>query len=189
MCSLNSEFQHKSSVEGPEIWHSIRPIVHQRKFYWRDIWKEGGWTKVWLESLNRIFIFSAVSMSLSFWLRMLKYRFFASMRALDEYWIPLKESRWPEGSSSCCSSVLNFSVLTWSTVYAAFDCWTLALASSFMPLDRWSHEMHVWKLKTRNRPRVQLTSSCRANQWGAYFSAVFGRKFNPTTVLRPCQPL
>ena len=52
----------------------------------------------------------------------------------------------------------NFSVLTWSTVFAAFDCWTLALASSFMPLDRWSHEMHVWKLKTRNRPRVARES-------------------------------
>ena len=36
---------------------------------------------------------------------------------------------------------------------------------------------------------IQLTSSSLANQWGAYFSAVFGRKFNPTTVLRPCQPL
>ena len=36
---------------------------------------------------------------------------------------------------------------------------------------------------------VQLGSSSRAIHGGAYFSAVFGRKFNPTTVLRPCQPL
>ena len=37
--------------------------------------------------------------------------------------------------------------------------------------------------------KVQLGSSSRAIHWGAYFSAVFGRKFNPTTVLRPSQPL
>ena len=36
---------------------------------------------------------------------------------------------------------------------------------------------------------VQLGSSSRAIHGGAYFSAVFGRKFDPTTVLRPCQPL
>ena len=36
---------------------------------------------------------------------------------------------------------------------------------------------------------VQLGSSSRAKHGGAYFSAVFGRKFDPTTVLRPCQPL
>ena len=36
---------------------------------------------------------------------------------------------------------------------------------------------------------VQLGSSSRAKHGGAYFSAVFGRNFNPTTVLRPCQPL
>ena len=36
---------------------------------------------------------------------------------------------------------------------------------------------------------IQLTTSSRAIHGGAYFSAVFGRKFNPTTVLRPCQPL
>ena len=37
--------------------------------------------------------------------------------------------------------------------------------------------------------KLQLGSSSRAKHGGAYFSAVFGRKFNPTTVLRPCQPL
>ena len=36
---------------------------------------------------------------------------------------------------------------------------------------------------------LQLTNSSQAKHGGAYFSAVFGRKFNPTTVLRPCQPL
>ena len=36
---------------------------------------------------------------------------------------------------------------------------------------------------------IQLGSSSRAKHGGAYFSAVFGRKFNPTTVLRPSQPL
>ena len=36
---------------------------------------------------------------------------------------------------------------------------------------------------------LQLGSSSRAKHGGAYFSAVFGQKFNPTTVLRPCQPL
>ena len=36
---------------------------------------------------------------------------------------------------------------------------------------------------------LQLGSSSRAIHGGAYFSAVFGQKFNPTTVLRPCQPL
>ena len=36
---------------------------------------------------------------------------------------------------------------------------------------------------------LQLGSSSRAKHGGAYFSAIFGRKFNPTTVLRPCQPL
>ena len=36
---------------------------------------------------------------------------------------------------------------------------------------------------------VQLESSSRAIHGGAYFSAIFGRKFNPTTVLRPSQPL
>ena len=40
------------------------------------------------------------------------------------------------------------------------------------------------------KPRkIQLGSYSRAIHGGAYFSAVFGRKFNPTTVLRPCQPL
>ena len=40
-----------------------------------------------------------------------------------------------------------------------------------------------------DHPVVQLGSSSRAKHGRAYFSAVFGRKFNPTTVLRPCQPL
>ena len=35
----------------------------------------------------------------------------------------------------------------------------------------------------------QLGTSSRAIHGGAYFSAIFGRKFNPTTVLRPSQPL
>ena len=39
------------------------------------------------------------------------------------------------------------------------------------------------------RWRIQLTKSSRAKHGGAYFSAVFGRKFDLTTVLRPCQPL
>ena len=39
------------------------------------------------------------------------------------------------------------------------------------------------------RHQVQLGSSSPAIHGGAYFSAVFRRKFNPTTVLRPCQPL
>ena len=36
---------------------------------------------------------------------------------------------------------------------------------------------------------IQLGSSSRAIHGGAYFSAIFGRNFNPTTVLRPSQPL
>ena len=36
---------------------------------------------------------------------------------------------------------------------------------------------------------IQLTNSSQAKHGGAYFSAVFGRKLNMTTVLRPCQPL
>ena len=36
---------------------------------------------------------------------------------------------------------------------------------------------------------LQLGSSSRAIHGGAYFSAIFGRNFNPTTVLRPSQPL
>merc|ERR1712218_429293 len=36
---------------------------------------------------------------------------------------------------------------------------------------------------------LQLGTSSRAIHGGAYFSAVSGRKFNLTTVLRPCQPL
>ena len=36
---------------------------------------------------------------------------------------------------------------------------------------------------------LQLGSSSRAIHGGAYFSAVFGQKFNPTTILRQCQPL
>ena len=35
----------------------------------------------------------------------------------------------------------------------------------------------------------QLGTSSRAIHGGAYFSAVSGRKFNLTTVLRPCRPL
>ena len=31
---------------------------------------------------------------------------------------------------------------------------------------------------------IQLTKSSLAKHGGAYFSAVFGRKFDPTTVLR-----
>ena len=37
--------------------------------------------------------------------------------------------------------------------------------------------------------RLQLGTSSRAIHGGAYFSAVSGRKFNLTTVLRPCRPL
>ena len=37
--------------------------------------------------------------------------------------------------------------------------------------------------------QVQLGTSNRAIHGGAYFSAVSGRKFNLTTVLRPCRPL
>ena len=47
------------------------------------------------------------------------------------------------------------------------------------------HQPHL----TQKSNYVQLRSSSRAKHGGAYFSAVFGRKFNPTTVLRPCQPL
>ena len=36
---------------------------------------------------------------------------------------------------------------------------------------------------------VQLESSSRAKHGGAYFSAVSGRKYNLTTVLRICQLL
>ena len=36
---------------------------------------------------------------------------------------------------------------------------------------------------------LQLGTSSRAIHGGAYFSAVSGRKFNLTTVLRPCRPL
>ena len=36
---------------------------------------------------------------------------------------------------------------------------------------------------------IQLGTSSRAIHGGAYFSAVSGRKFNLTTVLRPCRPL
>ena len=36
---------------------------------------------------------------------------------------------------------------------------------------------------------LQLSKSSLSKHGGAYFSAVFGRKFNPTTVLRPSQPL
>ena len=36
---------------------------------------------------------------------------------------------------------------------------------------------------------LQLGTSSRAIHGGAYFSAVSGRKFNLTTVLRPCWPL
>ena len=37
--------------------------------------------------------------------------------------------------------------------------------------------------------KLQLGTSSRAIHGGAYFSAVSGRKFNLTTVLRPCRPL
>ena len=37
--------------------------------------------------------------------------------------------------------------------------------------------------------QLQLGTSSRAIHGGAYFSAVSGRKFNLTTVLRPCRPL
>ena len=47
----------------------------------------------------------------------------------------------------------------------------------------------LWHPAMRHPAMVQLGSSSRAKHGGAYFSAVFGRKFNPTTVLRPCQPL
>ena len=40
-----------------------------------------------------------------------------------------------------------------------------------------------------NRHNLQSGASSLAKHGGAYFSAVFGRKLNPTTVSRPCQPL
>ena len=60
---------------------------------------------------------------------------------------------------------------------------------SLLPRRRYSCGQWLDCVMGLNRNRIQLTNSRRANQWGAYFSAVFGRKFNPTTVLRPCQPL
>ena len=48
------------------------------------------------------------------------------------------------------------------------------------PLRNWK-DLYHWV--------IQLGSSSCAKHGGAYLSAVFGRKFNPTTVLRPCQPL
>ena len=50
------------------------------------------------------------------------------------------------------------------------------------------HAVHkVWFLI--HQIDLQLGTSSRAIHGGAYFSAVSGRKFNLTTVLRPCRPL
>ena len=48
-----------------------------------------------------------------------------------------------------------------------------------------------WTFYQRERVKksLQLGTSSRAIHGGAYFSAVSGRKFNLTTVLRPCRPL
>ena len=46
-----------------------------------------------------------------------------------------------------------------------------------------------WGKSKRCAWEIQLGTSSRAIHGGAYFSAVSGRKFNLTTVLRPCRPL
>ena len=48
---------------------------------------------------------------------------------------------------------------------------------------------HLTNRSGQIRKQLQLGSSSRAIHGGAYFSAIFGRNFNPTTVLRPSQPL
>ena len=39
-----------SGIEST-IWATA---LHRGEFYWRDIWKDGGWMKVWSKSLERI---------------------------------------------------------------------------------------------------------------------------------------